>query len=599
MIAINRITALTLIFLFFLSFSAAANTQHYEVDLIVVGSDPEGIAAAVAGARQGLETVLICSKERVGGLFTRGGLNTLDMNYGPDNELLSRGIFQEFFEEIDGSSFDVATAEDVFLELLQNAEVSLILNSREIKPLLGPSTNRLISDHRVLGISYTHEEKQYEVTAPSIIDATPDAEIAYAAGADFSLGMEDFGGPSQGMGATLIFGVKGIDWEKATRAILNARRPNTGYDDRSIWGFWPEMQEYQPRDPAISFRGLNIGRQNDDSVLINAMYIFNFDHLCPEERVQAIERGRKELDTLIPFLQKNIPGFDRASLSFVADELYIRETRHLQGIYRLTIDDVLEHRDFWDKIALGSYPVDIQDMSLQARGFVLGDPEIYSIPFRCLVPERVEGILVASRSASYDSLPHGSARVVPLGMNVGEAAGVASALRQDFGDVPWQELARETQFVVKLQRELLEQGAYLPYFNVPYTLQDHWAYKEISLIRSLGLIAAGYDNNYRLEEKPSPAALQNLFNNGLRRYNPDQDFPYFYTRASTPVTLKDAAQIFLAPLNIRTEKPLEKAREMGLIPTSLPPEAVKEGTLDRATLLFLLGRYLPALQNVL
>jgi len=598
-IPISRIIGLILIFLLSLSFSTTATEQHQEVGLIVVGSDPEGIAAAVAGSRQGLKTILVCSKDRVGGLFTRGGLNTLDMNYGPKRELLTKGLFAEFFEQIEGSSFDVETAERVFLEMLEKAEVEVILNARDINPVMGPTLNKLVADKRVIGIQFGHNGENYEFRTSTVVDATQDADIAYAAGADFNLGMEDFGGPSFGMGATLIFGVKNVDWDKNTRGIRQANYPNTGYDSRSVWGFWSEMQDYQPRDKAIRFRGLNIGRRDGDTVLINAMYIFDFDHLCPEGRAQAIARGEEELETLIPFLRERIPGFENAILNFVGDELYIRETRHLKGLYSLTIDDILEHRDFWDKIALGSYPVDIQDISLNARGFVLGDPKVYSIPFRCLVPERIDGILVASRSASYDSLAHGSSRVVPVGMNVGEAAGVASALSKQYGNTPWQELGNESHFITHLQTVLLEEGAYLPYFKVPHALEGHWAYPQIKLIRSLGMIAAGYDNNYRLEEKISPEALQNLFNNGLRRYYKERDFNYFYTRARDRVTGNDVAALLLAPLNIRSENPIEKAREKGLIPAEIPPEADLEGPINRATLYYLLGEYFPVVEKYL
>ena len=77
-------------------------------------------------------------------------------------------------------------------------------------------------------------------------------------------------------------------------------------------------------------------------------------------------------------------GFGKVELVDTAERLYVRETRHIQGEYRLTITDVLENRDHWDRIAHGSYPVDIQPTAPDNLGNVIGKPAIYSIPFAVL-----------------------------------------------------------------------------------------------------------------------------------------------------------------------------------------------------------------------
>ena len=84
---------------------------------------------------------------------------------------------------------------------------------------------------------------------------------------------------------------------------------------------------------------------------------------------------------------------------------------------------MLENRDQWDKIAIGAYPVDVQPTATQTYGTVIGSPDRYAVPFRSLVPLKVDNLLVVGRSASYTSLAAGSARVIPLGMAEGEAAG--------------------------------------------------------------------------------------------------------------------------------------------------------------------------------
>ncbi|MCD5407244.1 MAG: FAD-dependent oxidoreductase [Desulfotomaculum sp.] len=106
-------------------------------DLIVVGSDPEGIAAAVSGARNGLSTLLVDTRPVLGGLMTLGWLNTIDMNYDPNGEILNRGIFLEFFEQVEGDSFDVGTALKVFNQLVKNEpNISVLLDVEGIEPLV-------------------------------------------------------------------------------------------------------------------------------------------------------------------------------------------------------------------------------------------------------------------------------------------------------------------------------------------------------------------------------------------------------------------------------------------------------------------------------
>ena len=90
------------------------------------------------------------------------------------------------------------------------------------------------------------------------------------------------------------------------------------------------------------------------------------------------------------------------------------------GEYRLNIVDLLENKDQWDRIAFGSYEGDIQPKDPNDGGTVVLDSYKYAIPFRSIVPQKVDGLLVVGRSASYDTLAHGSARVIPNGMAEGK-----------------------------------------------------------------------------------------------------------------------------------------------------------------------------------
>lgn len=110
----------------------------------------------------------------------------------------------------------------------------------------------------------------------------------------------------------------------------------------------------------MRLRGFNIARQDNGNVLLNALIIFGVDVLDEESKQAGIARGQEELAYIVPYLRENCVGFENAELVSTAEQLYVRESRHIIGKYQLTIDDVLENRDCADKIAIGGYPVDVQ-----------------------------------------------------------------------------------------------------------------------------------------------------------------------------------------------------------------------------------------------
>lgn len=215
-------------------------------------------------------------------------------------------------------------------------------------------------------------------------------------------------------------------------------------------------------------------------------------------------------------MRENFIGFEQAELVGTASQLYVRESRHVIGAYQLTIDDVLENRDQWDKIAIVAYPADIQPTAGQTYGTVIGSPDRYAIPFRCLVPLEVENMLVIGRSASYTSLAAGSARVIPVGMAEGQAAGVAAAYSLE-KQISFRDMATDEKAIASVQKTLKKQGAYLDDFEVHEDFMDHWAYPGVKVIRGLGLLDGGYSNDYRLDEAVGKWRLQNMINNSMKK----------------------------------------------------------------------------------
>ena len=471
-----------------------ASTNPY--DIVVMGAEPEGVAAAISAARSGAKVLLVDHRPRIGGLLTYGMLNTLDMSYGLRHRLLTKGIFYEFFKQIEGSSFDVKNADRVFEDMVaQEPNITFWGNTSFLKPYKN-------ANNELLGVELLKDGKTYSIFAKRFIDATQDANLAAAAGVPFMLGGADRGYPGRFMSATLVFGFQDVNWEKIRTILQHDGDALTGADQLSAWGFLDIMRAYKPLSPRINMRGLNMGRQKDGTVLINAMQIFNVDGTYYASKMNALATAKKELPKISYFIRKRVPGFENAKLTIMAPELYIRETRHIFGEYRLTINDVLENRDFWDNIAMGSYPVDVQAMDRKNLGAIIGKPVQYGIPFRCLVPLKVENLLVVGRSASYWSVPMGSARVVPVGMCEGEAAGVAASY-SIWKEISFRDMTKDKQAIQDVQDILSGRGAYLQKFKIfnPNTL--HWSYPSVRILLPTGSVTSKYSNNFHFDEQIS------------------------------------------------------------------------------------------------
>lgn len=490
-------------------------TEKYPYDVIVWGSDPEGIAAAVSAARNGLYTLLIDHRDKVGGLYTLGQLNLMDMNYQARlfrKKLVTAGLFHEYYIKVGGNPFDIDRGQAVLEKMLAGEELITVMLGSELVGI-GQS-----GDDRIISLTVDVWERQLNIHGKVFIDASQDADLAYRAGVPFTEGFEDIGMPGKFQAGTLVFSLKGINWYRVMwESLAVDRRMSSAATFRSAWGYDQYIGGYTPASDRISFRGFNMVRQKDGRVFINGLLIFGLGTGGALERNEAMEEAKKEAYRFAEYARQYLPGFQNAVIDGFAPELYVRQTRNMLGLYRLTIDDVLENRDHWDRIGYGSYPVDIQALDENSPGFVLGDPEKYAIPFRCLVPPNVGNLLVVGRSASYDSLAHGSARVVPVGMVEGQAAGVAAAYSLATGQ-NFREIAGDRDALDFIRDILAGQGAYVePSGEGEPAAKKNDYYQSMQYLRRLGLITGGYSNDYKLDEPITAQAFLNLLFHGTSR----------------------------------------------------------------------------------
>jgi hypothetical protein len=166
-----------------------------------------------------------------------------------------------------------------------------------------------------------------------------------------------------------------------------------------------------------------------DEVTVNMTRVTEIDPLDPFDLTRAEIESRAQAMELLAFFRRDVPGFANARIAATAAQIGIRESRRIVGVYTLTADDVLSARSFDDAVARSAYPIDIHNPSgAGTTTHRLPAGASYEIPYRCLVPEKVDRLLVAGRCISTTHEAHASTRLTPTVMTLGQAAGTAAAL---------------------------------------------------------------------------------------------------------------------------------------------------------------------------
>lgn len=519
--ALKRIEVALLVVAVVLATSLAAMASaQAQYDVIVIGSEPEAIAAAVAAAEEGARTALVSPTERVGGLFVTGALNVLDLRTDPFS--YQQGLFGRWWSRVGGgNAFDVDRAETVFRQMLAEASVDMftgtatpVLTADGATDAASPRDGERPQPRRVHGARVG----DLVLWSDQVIDGTADADFAAAAGAPYTVGFASVGYPER-MADTLVFAIDGVDWTALRRGVSARGRTYASIDDRVAWGsFGGVPTSYVPTDPRLRLRGLNLGRETDGTVWVNALLIYGIDPFDAQSVAEGRERAAAEAPAVVGYLRTRIPGFEGATLGGLAETLYVRETRHLEAQCVLTADDVLDNRVTATAIAAGGYPLDVQTLTPHDSGYVFGVPDVYGVELCVTVPRGLDGLWVVGHSAGFDPIAHASARVVPLGMAIAEAVGVAASWAATEGLAP-RELAADDGRIASLRSRLLERGAYLavPRGRTAVGPIGHPHYDAFRTMLSRGLAVGGYANEPRLDEAvPAIGFVYLLANVGQR-----------------------------------------------------------------------------------
>ena len=444
-------------------------------DVVVVGGGPAGIGAAVGAAHAGADVVLAERYGFLGGNATvalvmplmswhnevRGArargddepLRLLPTDHGPGEPVVA-GALLELMQRLLQRGGAIAPSEEtgytvpIDPEAYKSAALEL-LDAAGVRYLLHAFASGVIGEPaQPSGVVLETKSGPIVIEAPVLVDATGDGDLAAAAGADYDVGRDD--GLVQPM--TLMFRI--VDFERARFSDYVREHPDQWHGVSGLRELVEQAREAGeldlPREDMLFF-----ATPHEREVSVNSTRVSGALGIDVFDLTRAEHLARHQMDQIMSFLRKRVPGFDEAYVVQSGTHIGVRETRRIVGEYQLTADDVLCSRRFDDVIARGSYPIDIHDPK-GGRGTLLErlpTGGAYDIPLRCLIPRNVDGLLVGGRCISGTHEAHSSYRVTPTALATGQAAGVAAALAVQAGAAP-RDLAPGD-----VQRKLVEQGA--------------------------------------------------------------------------------------------------------------------------------------------
>ncbi len=436
-----------------------------EVDVLVVGGGPSGIIAAEAAAGNGLKVMLVESRGFLGGNLTIGLpiLGFLNIN----EKQIIKGLPQDLISRLTarGGSSEHKPCKNHMSMTMINSEmvkdIALeIMEEKGVEVLMYAFLAGAITDGRELkGVIIESKAGREAILAKAVIDCTGDGDVAFKAGVKMNKGDENGGMQPP----TLMYNMRGVEVQKLRDAIQDPSvfdmdvMPPSQFVDGMFITVGLRNQILKAQEEGINVpvaRTILITGLNDDEIWVNMTRVSGVDSTKPESYTYGEITARKQLQEVTKYLKKYVPGFENAWVDKVAPFMGIRESRVMEGRYVLTAQDIIECRRFDDAIAVAAYPVDIH----HAKG---GDctmyfcPEDYDIPYRSLLPNEYDNLLVAGRCSSMNHEAMASTRVMSTCMALGEAAGRAARIALVDGVQP------ADVNVDKLRAELRETGAYL------------------------------------------------------------------------------------------------------------------------------------------
>lgn len=392
------------------------NSEIY-TDILVLGSGPSGFAAAYTAAKNGAKVILVEQGGDVGGISTSGLMSHWTGSCGSPlyYEILKRSAqYNEGkFKNKITNLIDPEKLKTLYLEMLYEVGCKIMLYTF--------AEDAICNGNEILGATVINKSGKTDIYAKITIDATGDGDIAARAGAEFVLGRES---DNKMQPSTLMFKIGGVDYDRAV--FLGSFESTYETPNGELQSLAKEHIPY-PAGHILTYESTLPG-----VVTCNMTNAIDIDGTNADDLTRATFICRKQMDDIVKYLREFVPGYENCYVISSASLMGIRETRHFKGKYTLNEQDILEAKIFDDYVVKDAYfNFDVHNITgsgLDKTGVqkLFKQEKGYTIPYRCLIPDVKENLLLCGRNISGTHMAHSNYRVMPICIGIGEAAGAAA-----------------------------------------------------------------------------------------------------------------------------------------------------------------------------
>lgn len=383
-----------------------------EFDVVVLGGGPSGVCAAIEAARLGQKVLIVEETGMLGGMATSGLVGPLMTSYDREgNECVVGGLYREIVDRLSSccaaippentdapsihtsfignyhrrvTPFDAFMLQIVLDDLVKEAGAQMLLYTRFV--------DCICDNGAIKSVVLSALEGLICVSAKVFIDCTGKADVAALAGVNTYKGDEESNTPQPG---TLMFEVENVD---DMRFSARPKRPVKAYR-------MPEKGRYK----------------------VNHYHVFGVDAANSESMTQSHCKARKQVLDAYNVLRNETEGFENSKITQVASVLGVRECRHIEGIYKIKVEDIENGTKFDDRIAVYGYGMDVHPRKDEEYvNFKIESAIKYYIPYTSMVAKECCNLIVAGKTISCESQAAGGLRCMPCAMAMGQAAGVAA-----------------------------------------------------------------------------------------------------------------------------------------------------------------------------